>query len=228
MVRTGKNTLAAVVLAISTTATMAGDKGDFWREAPGLNWAGLYAGATIGYSWGESTQKYDRAGDHGTASLEPDGAAGSALLGYNWMVSDQFMLGLEGDVGVLGVSQGATTVFDGHVWSSEFGPFLSTLRGRAGYAFGNALVYATGGLALATITDTSLGNTPGETAKEDGLRAGWVIGGGVDYALYEGWTMRGEFLHMDFGRENGRSDNNEIYYFENSLNLFRIGATHKF
>ncbi len=220
--------LIAALLAATSTQAMAGGKGDFLGEPPRVDWSGFYAGATVGYGWGESTQKYDRAGDHGTATLEPDGASGSAIAGYNWMFSDHWFLGVEGELGVLGVSQGATEVFDGHVWSSEFGPFMSTLRGRAGYAFGDFAVYGTGGLALASITDVSLGNTPGETAKEDNVRAGWVIGFGADYALENGWALRGEFLHMDFGRQSGLSDNAESYYFDNSLNLLRIGVTRSF
>jgi outer membrane immunogenic protein len=144
------------------------------------------------------------------------------------MMTGNFLLGLEGELGVLGVSQGATTVFDGHVWSTEVGPFMSTLRGRAGYAFGDWLVYGTGGLAVATIEDISIGNTPGETAREDGLRAGWVAGGGVEYAASDRWSVRAEFLHMDFGREEGASANNEQHYFENTLNVFRVGASYAF
>jgi outer membrane immunogenic protein len=115
----------------------------------------------------------------------------------------------------MNVSEGATTVFDGHVWSSNFGPLWGTLRGRAGYLFSNDLLaYATAGLAVASIDDTSIGNTPGETAAEDGLRAGLVAGVGVEYAMDERWTLKAEFLHMDFGKESGQSSNAENYSFD--------------
>jgi outer membrane immunogenic protein len=221
---------AAAMLAaiLPSSIANAGQKGDFWRDAPAYNWAGRYAGAALGYAWGESSQSYDRAGDHGMATLEPDGMSSSVYGGYNWMMTGNLLLGLEGELGVLGVSQGATTVFDGHVWSTEFGPFMATMRGRAGYAFGDWLVYGTGGLALATIEDVSIGNTPGETARKDGLRAGWVVGGGAEYAVSDQWSVRAEFLHMDFGREEGASANNEQFYFENTLNVFRVGASYAF
>ncbi len=220
--------LAACMLATISTQALADGKGDFLGASPNIDWSGLYAGASIGFGWGEATQNYDRAGDHGAATLEPDGATGSAIAGYNWMLNDQWLVGVEGELGVLGVSQGATEVFDGHIWSSEFGPFMSTLRGRVGYAFGDVVMYGTGGLALAGITDISIGNTPGETASEDNVRAGWAIGFGADYALDNDWRLRGEFLHMDFGRKDGLSDNAEAYSFDNSLNLLRVGLTRSF
>ena len=33
---------------------------------------------------------------------------------------------------------------------------------------------------------------------------------------------------MDFGREEGASANNEQFYFENTLNVFRVGASYAF
>ena len=209
-----------ICLPILVSPAFAGGKGDLWT--------GPYAGASIGYAWGESKQNYDRAGDHGTATLEPDGAAAAITGGYNWMWDENILLGLEADIGVINVSQGATEIFDGHVWSTNIGPFWSTFRGRAGYAFDNILVFATGGLAVASIDDTSVGNTPGETAKENGLNAGWVIGGGVEYALDDRWTLKAEYLHMDFGRTSGQSANNEDYYFENVVDQIRFGANYRF
>jgi outer membrane immunogenic protein len=207
-------------LPLLTVAALAGEKADLW--------AGPYAGASIGYAWGESEQNYDRAGDHGEATLEPDGAAAAITGGYNWMWDENFLFGLEADIGVINVSQGATEVFDGHVWSTNIGPFWGTFRGRAGYTMDNILMFVTGGLVVASIDDTSIGNTPGETAKEDDLNVGWVIGGGVEYALDNSWTLKAEYLHMDFGRTDGQSANNEDYYFENEVDLIRFGANMRF
>lgn len=207
-------------LPLLAVAALAGEKGDLWT--------GPYGGASIGYAWGESKQSYDRAGDHGKATLEPDGAAAAITGGYNWMWDEAFLFGMEADIGVINVSQGATEVFDGHIWSTNIGPFWGTLRGRAGYAIDDFLMFVSGGLAVASIDDTSIGNTPGETAKEDNLRAGWVVGGGVEYALDDYWILKAEYLHMDFGRYEGQSANNEDYYFENVVDLIRFGANVRF
>ncbi len=188
-------------------------------------WQGLYVGASLGGGWGSSTQHYDRAGDHGVAELEPAGGLAAVSAGYNWRLGRSIVAGVEADLGIMNVSQGATTVFDGHVWSSNFGPLFGTLRGRAGYLVSeDLLAYATAGLALANIDDTSIGNTPGETAMENGMRAGFAVGFGAEYAMNEAWTLKAEFLHMDFGEVSGQSTNAEDYSFENSVSILRVGA----
>jgi outer membrane immunogenic protein len=66
------------------------------------------------------------------------------------------------------------------------------------------LVYATGGLAL---TDLEVSNTfsDNDTAGAVGgsstskLKAGWTVGGGLEYALWQNWTIRGEYLYFDLG-----------------------------
>ena len=191
-------------------------------------WQGLYVGASLGGGWGTSTQTYNRAGDHGTASLDPAGGAAALSVGYNWQVANNWVAGVESDLGIMNVSQGATTVFDGHVWSTDMGPLWGTMRGRAGYLFSNDLMaYATAGLAFASIDDTSIGNTAGETAAESGLRLGLALGVGVEYAMDETWSLKAEFMHMDFGDVSGQSANAEEYSFENSVNILRVGANMK-
>lgn len=212
--KSGKSDLGAAVIA------PVSDEG-------GFNWEGYYAGATIGYGFGETEQIYDRAGNHGPATLKPDGLSAALTIGANWMYSPHLLLGVEGDLGSLGVSQGTTTVFDGHNWSSHFGGF-ATLRGRAGYVIDNTLLYGTAGLAVASIENISIGNTAPETAIEDGLNAGWVIGFGAEYAVNHNWTVKGEFLHMDFGKVEGKSANNEDFSFEDKVNVVRMGANYKF
>lgn len=192
-------------------------------------WQGLYLGASIGGGWGTSTQNYDRAGDHGAASLDPAGGLVALNAGYNWRFSDNWVAGVEGDFGLMNVSQGATTVFDGHVWSTDYGPFWGTARARAGYLVtDDLLAYATGGLAMASIDDTSIGNTPGETATESGMRMGFVIGAGAEYALDERWSLKAEYLYMDFGEVSGQSTNSEDYSFSNDVHVLRVGANMHF
>jgi outer membrane immunogenic protein len=192
-----------------------------------VEWAGRYIGFNLGYGFGEATQDYDRAGNHGLATLSPKGSLASVVAGYNMMFTPHVLLGVEGELGTMGVSQGTTTVFDGHEWSTAVGGF-GTIRGRAGYVLDNALLYATGGLALAHIDDTSIGNTAPESAIEVGMRAGFVFGVGAEYPLNPGWTLKGEYLHFDFADVDGASANNEDYTFTNNIDTFRVGLNYKF
>ncbi len=191
-------------------------------------WTGLYGGISGGYVWGEATQFYDRAGDHGTATLDPEGFAGALTLGYNVQWPSGIVVGLEGDLGLMDVTSGEHEVFDGHLWSSDFGTLWGTLRGRAGMAFGNNLVYGTGGLAFMDVSEVSIGNTPGETATADDLRTGWVLGAGIEHAWSPTASVKLEYLHMDFGTTDGRSANDEAFSFSETADLVRAGVNFKF
>jgi outer membrane immunogenic protein len=85
--------------------------------------------------------------------------------------------------------------------------WFSTLRGRVGVTFDRVLLYGTGGLAVAgiktDITDGFVGLLPPAfpvaAGSSTAVRAGWVAGGGVEGAIGNGWSVKAEYLHMDFG-----------------------------
>ena len=117
--------------------------------APHYDWSGFYVGAHLGYLWGRT-----RVEDDGVVT-EPgaptDGVIGGALAGYNWQ-NGPFVFGLEGDFGwthahgtgeFRSVTTQAPNTYDLN-WTSH-------LRGRAGYAVDNWLIYVAGGLAVADL-----------------------------------------------------------------------------
>ncbi|MGY3467221.1 outer membrane immunogenic protein [Bradyrhizobium sp. LM6.11] len=132
------------------------------------NWTGFYIGGNLGYGWG----KYDASNATGTivttnggsspygfnaASGNGNGVTAGVQAGYNWQV-EQAVLGIEADWQYLGskVAAGNSAIavpafiggnFSGNASVST--DWYATFRGRVGYAFGPALLYATGGIALA-------------------------------------------------------------------------------
>ncbi len=92
-----------------------------------------------------------------------------------------------------------------------------SIRARAGYAFDRLLIYGTGGIAFgAFTTDVNIqaedavpgtvvsGVGTGEFFWANGSRSmarvGWTAGGGVEYALNNNWSVRGEYRYSDFGQ----------------------------
>ncbi len=68
-------------------------------------------------------------------------------------------------------------------------------------------MYVTGGGAWAKI-DASEWNTvnPILTGRQESTtRSGWTAGGGIEYALGYGWSVKSEFLYADFGTYNTSS-----------------------
>jgi outer membrane immunogenic protein len=80
---------------------------------------------------------------------------------------------------------------------------FGTARGRLGVAFDRVLVYGTGGLAytsghyLFTYTD---GLFPAAGTSTTADKIGYVVGGGVEYALNNNVSVKGEFLYTQYGK----------------------------
>jgi outer membrane immunogenic protein len=146
------------------------------------NWSGFYLGINGGYGFGTSSFT-------GTDSFNINGGLIGGTAGYNWQVG-QIVFGLEGDGDWSGI-KGSTTNFETR------NDWLATFRGRLGYAFDRFLPYVTGGLAAGDIKATTLGFSGIDTD-----RAGWTVGGGVEFAIAGPWTAKLEYLHVDLGSAN--------------------------
>jgi len=77
-------------------------------------------------------------------------------------------------------------------------------RGRVGYlVFPDTLLYFTGGLAYGHLSvNVSASGIPviGSASVSDSeTRTGWIIGGGLEWALDRSWRIRAEYLYMDLG-----------------------------
>src|SRR5580658_7689362 len=151
------------------------------------NWTGFYIGANGGGGWGHSYW------DANATGMNLSGAQVGGTAGYNWQ-SGNAVFGLEGDLDWSNLKGSATTTL------CPFGcntsdTWLSTVRGRAGYAFGSVLPYVTGGLAVGDIRAGFPGFATASTTN-----AGWTVGGGIEVALPGNWSAKAEYLHVDLGR----------------------------
>ena len=148
-----KMLLATVALAAGAGTAAAADLYVPPPSAPIMapaasNWDGPYIGANIGYSWGTA----DHTSGPGTNDITLSGFMIGAQLGYNFHVSDNIVLGIEGSAD----------------WSNETGsiPAFGTtthtinydgmLVGRLGVDMGNFLPYVDAGVAFANATRATL------------------------------------------------------------------------
>lgn len=176
---------------------------------PVFTWTGLYAGASVGYAWANDHASISDPGILTTVvgdvvvpgvpavfvpfGLSPSGVIGGGQIGYN-LQYNQWVLGLEGDVSGLSLSQTRFAGFDSVRTQSNI---QGSVRLRAGFALDRVLLYATGGAGFAGIENTyssgfgfdSIGRT----------RTGWTVGGGIEYAVTNNWSIRAEYRYSDFG-----------------------------
>jgi outer membrane immunogenic protein len=167
---------------------------------PTYNWVGPYIGVNLGYQWGSATH----------SGANPSGLLGGAQGGYNWQFG-QFVVGAEADLQF----SAADDVFAAWKFSN---PWFGTLRGRAGYAMNNVMLYATFGLAY--------GGGRVETGgfKESNTHIGWAAGAGMEVGLTPNWSAKAEYLFVDL------SDERYVLFantgFESSI--LRLGVNYRF
>ncbi|KTS38397.1 porin [Methylobacterium indicum] len=125
-----------------------------------------------------------------------DGFVGGGQIGYNYQFTpgSGVVVGLEADAQYAdfgrdrnryafataagaGINPG-TLVFNPNGISGL--DFFGTVRGRLGYAWDRTLVYATGGFAYGSGGGRDFGLP---NSSRDNFQTGWVVGGGVEYAL---------------------------------------------
>lgn len=151
------------------------------------------------------------------------GAIGGLQAGYNWQVGS-WLLGYETDIQFSSQKRNGafTTYFIPPYTNLQNGPgsfsanysekleWLGTTRVRAGFiAAERWVLYGTGGMAFgqvstngsATVTGVCgpSGICPFATWSNSDTRLGWVVGAGIEGAVNDRWTLRGEYLHVDLG-----------------------------
>jgi outer membrane immunogenic protein len=197
---------------------------------PIFSWTGLYVGGSVGYAWGKDHAAISVPGTPDTFvtvpgtpgvpdvtaptpatilvipgdpgiyspySANPSGVIGGAQIGYNLQLGP-WVAGLEGDVSGLTVSQSKYVGlgYNDNIKSNIQG----SIRLRAGYAIDRILLYATGGAAFAGIKTSY--TSPFGYDSISRTRTGWTVGGGVEYAVTNNWTIRAEYRYSDFGAFN--------------------------
>jgi len=192
-------------------------------------------------------------------SFNLSGAIGGAFVGCNYQTG-AFVFGAEGDFSFTnkegqafnlavptaftpaGLLTPGTDVF------SLKERWLSTARVRLGFTpWDRTLLYVTGGVAWAKIDSAQWQTGLPPTTRfgtvsdlQSDTRVGWTVGAGLEYALGYGWTIRSEYLYVDFGSYTtftnvpaaGPFDNPNGPFTNLSVklhnNIFRFGMAYKF
>ncbi len=229
--------ILGLLVATCSTAAVAADLPT--RRAPPpppppavFTWTGFYIGGNAGYAFDrrDDVATFDDALNAnavgitrpGFAQLKQNGFSGGGQIGYNYEIGDYLHLGAPGSGVVIGVEADAAYTDLSSTTDVVVGgadnflhsrlEFLGTVRGRLGYAFDRAMVYATGGFAYGETRDRAdffTGAAPAYSGARSGLSTGYVFGGGVEYALpvttflnvfnSSAVTAKIEFIHYDLG-----------------------------
>lgn len=178
------------------------------------NFDGFYAGLHTGYASGKDkgTQFDGGIADGFTQETSPKGSLFGGLAGYNTVLENNMLLGLEADYEYRGKSDSA--------FQKEFGVAdptwtaatklkdTASVRARIGYVFneGKTLSYITAGYAAANIERTMSWTVPGSTTITGGpdseshsnWQNGWTAGFGAEHFIDEKFSLKLEYRYSDF------------------------------
>lgn len=192
---------AAAVLLLTSSLTTAGNAADLSvapiykaPPAPVSAWTGSYVGLSGGGAWGSAVVSNEVTGADQTPRIDANGAIVGLTSGLN-VQNGSVVVGLEGDTSISGKNGSAPQFPPNANFSNEIRErWLSTFRGRVGYAQSNWLVYATAGGALANLESTITG--PVGVLSDQHWHWGWTAGGGVEVKLSHDWSAKVEYLYV--------------------------------
>jgi len=206
---------AVAVSALMTGAAFAADPympppaDVYLPEAGGVDWSGFYAGASVGYGWGEITDNDD---PESVYIDDIDGFTVGVQAGYN-VQFDNIVVGLEGDVSWADINVSE----DDDEFDEDDGiEWVGTVRGRLGFAAESFLIYGTAGVAFAGL---DVYDYDSETA------VGWVAGVGAEFMVTDAVSLKAEYLYHDFGAVNFEDD--DLDYTE-TLSTVKVGLNFHF
>jgi outer membrane immunogenic protein len=202
------------------------------------SWTGCFIGAAGGGVVGRSRHISGDLATFGlniTDAYNINGGIVGVEYGCNYQ-SGAWLFGTESDFSWTGLRGGANNIlpFNTTSISSTREHWLSTSRLRVGFLPDpNFLIYATGGIATARVealvdaTASGLG-----IVSESRTRWGWTVGGGLEYALGGGWSLKTDYLYV---RLNNREYFNPPplgFAIRNNVpvdeHVFRLGVNYKF
>ncbi|MEI8179130.1 outer membrane protein [Aestuariivirga sp.] len=202
-------------MALTAGAALAADI----TPMPSSGWTGGYVGLIGGYAWGDASLDAHRNDPVFGAFALPtsvrrsenlDGWLGGAQIGYDYEVGSGFVLGAAADFAFTGAEtdavclEGLGALCDhpdaDHTEAYADMNWLSTIRARAGFAVGDALIYATGGVAFGGVeVHVDNLNYKGDNSSDSDTRTGWTVGGGAEYKVTENVSVGAEYLYVDLG-----------------------------
>jgi outer membrane immunogenic protein len=216
--------LALVGLAALTGTAAAADLPPRMAPAPYYkapaevqvyNWTGFYIGINGGGGFGRS--QWDS-----TGSFDLSGGLVGGTVGYNYQFG-QAVVGVEGDIDWADINGTTNTACPFGCKTTD--NWLSTVRGRLGYAADRFMPFITGGAAFGDIR----ASTPG-FAGASNTEAGWTVGAGLEFAIAGNWTAKAEYLYVNLGKFNcgiscGALATDNVSF---TTNIVRAGVNYRF
>jgi outer membrane immunogenic protein len=199
-------------------------------------------------------------------SFKSSGVLGGLQTGYNYQFNRNWLVGIETDFDWTGMKgSGSTPYATGLEFMSvdEHIKWFGTVRARLGYLpADNLLAYVTGGFAYGQVERSGVfatANGGSVTANippfslscaspasptclagsSSGVAGGWTLGGGLEYAFWQNWTLKAEYLYVSLASKSvteiavtplpGTTPSSfNANYGRTNFNVARVGVNYRF
>ncbi|MBR0827012.1 porin family protein [Bradyrhizobium manausense] len=235
------STLTPAVLAPALAADVPLPYKAAPAAAPAYSWTGCYVGGNGG--GGRGLNEWQPLQGIEFNSVHNSGWFAGVQAGCDYQVGS-LVVGIEGQFDWADMKDTTATVPAGvggvgFLLTSKLDRF-ATATARVGYAFDRVLLYAKGGAAFAHF-DQNFTQTDflGTTIPMNGTQniAGFVVGGGLEYALLPNVSLKAEYNYFDFGRNGvliscaaciGGAAATLPFEIKQSMQTFMLGVNYRF
>jgi outer membrane immunogenic protein len=202
----------AVASLAALSSLMPAQAGDY-------NWGGSYAGGVVsGGIFVAEQQDYWCWSACDAPTMAELNASIGLQAGHYWQ-SGNLVYGVVGDIST-GFDESRSAVYNTTAqsdFSSEWN-YYATLRGRAGLATGNALLFVAAGLAIVDVdysalsdsnvpvNDMDCADTDVDCASKSGVEVGFAGGVGTAFPVSDNMHMSFEYLFIGLPSEKDRYD----------------------
>lgn len=197
-------------------------------------WTGGYIGLQLGYSKGSGEGAYLSPGGVRAETASPDarGALLGGQVGYNHQWGSM-VIGVEGELAYSwadGTSDVVAFPVPGAAIATNDNEFtyLGSITGRLGYAMDRTLFYAKGGVGFTklSMSDTEVAlNASGSESL-----TGWTVGAGIEQALNDKWSIRGEYQFYRFDANLALNEPVLFRTYDDNFDIhaFKLGVNYRF
>ena len=229
--------VAAVSLISAVMMGNFSSAGEAQEAAGAYDWTGFYIGAHAGAAMARYRASgaglFD--GDAMVKDLKDTAFIGGLTLGYNRQLMNNMVVGLETDIGFMGISkrvEGLPTFDDTDNFARLKQGFYMDLTGRLGFSYASFLFYGKAGLVLSRIkleaADLAAGSIDtSDYTSVNKTRAGYTVGGGVEYAVTDAMSIKTEYRYMDFGRISSTNGDGESIRHRVKDHAITVGVNYK-
>ncbi len=232
--------LSLIVAMGLGSALMAGGDIEPVEDEPVVveSWSGFHLGLQFGGVWNGVDVDYRNAtvgyGFYTTPNMNADGMVGGIYGGYNWLLGNDWLVGVDAEWNYSNADATAVIQNDPTWHSVVEQNWDAALQVRIGKIVEEYLFYATAGVAWGDFDLKAVDSLSGMTIDEAGgyRMTGWTVGAGMEKELDDNIYARLQYRYTDYGDDIERVYDNPPSYVDGKLegtsHMLTLGVSYRF